>query len=113
MSRIEREKKTIDAMLGIYCHDMHGTSRALSGGLCDDCSTLREYAHQRLDVCPFHDNKPACNKCTVHCYAEQKRLQVKDVMRYAGPRMILRHPVLAVLHLVDLLGKAPALKNRR
>ena len=113
MSRIEREKKTIDAMLGIYCQGKHGSSRALSGGLCDDCCALQEYAHQRLDVCPFHDNKPACNKCTVHCYAEQKRVQVKDVMRYAGPRMMFRYPVLAVLHLVDLLKKVPMLRNGR
>jgi hypothetical protein len=117
MRRIDREKKTIDAMLGIYCHAKHGPSQALPGGsfagLCDHCCALQEYAHQRLDACPFHDNKPACNKCTVHCYAEKKRVQVKEVMRYAGPRMILRHPVLALLHLVDLLGKAPALKSRR
>ena len=113
MRRIEREKKTIDAMLGIYCHDKHGSSRALSGGLCADCSALRQYAYQRLDACPFHDNKPACNKCTVHCYAQKKRVKVKDVMRYAGPRMLIRYPLLALLHLVDLLGKAPALNSRR
>jgi hypothetical protein len=29
------------------------------------------------------------------------REQVKEVMRYAGPRMIFRHPVLAVMHWVD------------
>jgi len=113
MSRIEREKKTIDAMLAIYCNGMHRSSERSHGKLCVDCKALQDYAHQRLDVCPFHDNKPACNKCTVHCYAEKKRMQVKDVMRYAGPRMMLRHPLLAVLHLVDLLGKAPALKSRR
>jgi hypothetical protein len=27
-------------------------------------------------------------------------------MRYAGPRMLLRHPVLAVMHVVD--GRRPA-----
>jgi hypothetical protein len=26
-------------------------------------------------------------------------------MRYAGPRMLLRHPVLALLHLLDTLKK--------
>ena len=29
------------------------------------------------------------------------RERVKEVMRYAGPRMIVRHPVLAVFHLID------------
>ncbi|MDI9444206.1 MAG: nitrous oxide-stimulated promoter family protein [Planctomycetota bacterium] len=29
------------------------------------------------------------------------RQRVKEVMQYAGPRMLLRHPVLAVRHLLD------------
>jgi hypothetical protein len=27
------------------------------------------------------------------------RRRIKDVMRYAGPRMLYRHPILAMLHL--------------
>ena len=96
-------------MLRIFCRDHHQTPAQL----CVECLGLRDYAHRRLDACPFQANKPACNKCTVHCYAEKKRAQVKEVMRYAGPRMLLRHPVLAVLHLLDLIAKAPELKKRR
>ena len=29
------------------------------------------------------------------------RERVRQVMRYAGPRMLLRHPILALLHLRD------------
>jgi hypothetical protein len=29
------------------------------------------------------------------------RERVREVMRYSGPRMLTRHPVLAVAHLVD------------
>jgi hypothetical protein len=108
MGRIDREKKTIDIMLKVYCHDFHSTSDEL----CADCAVLREYAHRRLDACPFHENKPACNKCTVHCYSEKKKAQIKDVMRYSGPRMMLKHPVLSLLHFLDLIGKAPQLKKR-
>jgi hypothetical protein len=28
-------------------------------------------------------------------------------MRYAGPRMLLRHPILAVRHIIDGLRKQP------
>jgi hypothetical protein len=35
------------------------------------------------------------------------RGQVREVMRYAGPRMLLRHPVLAVLHLLDGMRPIP------
>ena len=37
------------------------------------------------------------------------RQRVREVMIYAGPRMLLRHPVLALLHLVvDERRPAPA-----
>ena len=33
------------------------------------------------------------------------REKVKAVMRYAGPRMLDKHPVLAVFHLLDGLRR--------
>ncbi len=42
------------------------------------------------------------------------REEVREVMRYAGPRMMRRHPVLAVLHILDRFRSAepPARKSR-
>jgi hypothetical protein len=37
----------------------------------------------------------------VHCYQRDRREQVKHVMRFAGPRMLWRHPWLSVCHLLD------------
>jgi hypothetical protein len=102
--RIRQEKRTIEAMLGIYCRDRHGTA----AGLCTACERLRDYAHRRLDTCPFQDRKPACNRCEVHCYSLIRRNEVREVMRYAGPRMPLRHPWLALRHLVARLRGAPS-----
>jgi hypothetical protein len=106
--RIEQEKRTIDAMLGIYCRDRHGPG----DGLCQNCATLRDYAHRRLDICPFGDDKPVCNRCEVHCYSTVMRERVREVMRYAGPRMPLRHPWLALLHMLDKLRRVPHLRRR-
>ena len=39
--------------------------------------------------------------CPVHCYETTMRERVRQVMRYAGPRALLRHPVLVLLHLRD------------
>ncbi|MEN8165887.1 MAG: nitrous oxide-stimulated promoter family protein [Pseudomonadota bacterium] len=103
--RIEREKRTIEAMLNIYCSDHHQDN----GVLCDECTQMLDYARQRLTTCPFQQAKPACNHCQVHCYAPEMRKRVKAVMRYAGPRMTLRYPLLSLLHLLDKLRKAPAL----
>ena len=109
--RIRQEKRTIDAMLGIYCQDRHGTR----GTLCADCQRLRDYAQGRLDICPFQEEKPVCNRCEVHCYSQAMRERVREVMRYAGPRMPLRHPWLALLHSLDKLRAVPKLvrRNRR
>ena len=103
MSRIEREKHTISAMLHIYCRDHHATRK----GLCGDCAALLDYAQRRLDSCPFQQHKPACNKCTVHCYAAGMRERVRQVMRYAGPRMAVEHPLLAVRHVIDRWTRPP------
>lgn len=104
--RIEREKQTIQAMLQIYCIDKHGQS------LCSHCQQLLNYAFQRLDVCPFQQNKPACNHCQVHCYAKNHQAQIQQVMRYAGPRMFYRHPWLSLRHLLDTFRTAPSLLDR-
>jgi Nitrous oxide-stimulated promoter len=103
--RIERERKTLTAMIRIFCRDRHGTK----GGLCNDCEGLLAYAVKRLDRCPFGAKKPACANCPIHCYRPDMREQVRAVMRHAGPRMIWRHPVLAACHLIDSRRKAQAL----
>jgi len=96
-------------MLRIYCRARHGRTE----GLCEACDALRRYAGQRLDNCPFAEQKPACNRCQVHCYGKARRAQVRQVMRFAGPRMLLRHPFLAVRHLLDERRPVPALTLRK
>jgi len=105
--RREREKRTIRAMIGAYCRTRHGKL------LCPECAELLRYAEARLDRCPFGPAKPTCAKCPVHCYKPAMREQVQKVMRYAGPRMLYRHPWLAVCHWIDSLrGGAPSNRKR-
>jgi hypothetical protein len=103
--RLARELATLAAMFAINCRDLHGTGDAL----CDECAALLAYATRRLDRCVFGDNKPTCANCTVHCYSADKREDVRAVMRYAGPRMMWHHPVLALRHVLDGRRPAPAL----
>lgn len=107
--RIIREKKTIAAMMAIYCRDHHATA----GGLCADCAGLLDYAQRRLDTCLFQEEKPACNLCEVHCYAPLQRERVRVIMRDAGPRMPWPHPILSLGHLLDKWRPAPKLKDRK
>lgn len=82
-------------MIDFYCSKKHGEIP------CDDCTELKNYAFQRLLICPFKDDKPVCANCTVHCYKSDMRLRIKDVMRFSGPRMLFNHPYLAIMHLLD------------
>lgn len=84
-------------MLALYCRAQHGTR----GELCAACRELEQYALGRLDHCPFGAAKTTCAHCRVHCYRPQMRSRVQAVMRYAGPRMLWRHPLLALWHLWD------------
>ena len=93
--RLAREWRTIETMVRIYCRDHH--ERAL----CPECRGLLDYASVRLDRCRFGTQKPTCAKCPVHCYQKKRREQVRMVMRYAGARMLLEHPVLSLWHWVD------------
>ncbi len=106
--RLARELATLAAMFRIHCHDLH----AEDDGLCEGCAALLAYATRRLDRCVFGDAKPTCAKCTVHCYSAAMREQVRAIMRYAGPRMLWRHPVLALRHTIDGRRPAPPLPKR-
>jgi hypothetical protein len=107
--RLRREQRTVDAMIALYCRDNHDAS----GGLCDDCAALAEYARLRLEKCPFGEEKPTCAKCPIHCYKPALKKQIQAVMRYSGPRMLLRHPILAVRHMIDSRREAPERPRRR
>ena len=103
-NRLERERRTVDAMIGIYCRGHHTPA---SDGLCEECLALSEYAHNRLASCRFGEGKPTCGNCTVHCYKVEMRSRVREVMRYSEPRMLARHPVMVIQHFVDGRRRPP------
>jgi hypothetical protein len=107
-ARLARERKTLTAMVRIYCRGHHGQRRAL----CDDCAALHAYAMCRLDRCPFGAEKPTCADCPIHCYKTDRREAIRAVMRYAGPRMLWRHPLLAVRHVLDARRPIPSRRDR-
>jgi hypothetical protein len=76
-SHILREKVTIEKMISYYCKRKHKTSGA---GLCEECTDLLAYAHGRLD------NKPSMRDI------------IRNVMRFSGPRMMIRSPIEWIRH---------------
>lgn len=103
-AKAKGDAKTLEAMLGIYCADKHGKS----GALCADCREFLDYAMARLLKCPFGEEKPTCARCTVHCYKPAMRTRAAGIMKYAGPRMLTAHPVMAIRHIVQGMRKPPS-----
>jgi hypothetical protein len=101
-SRIEREIKTVSVMIQDYCRAHHAGNEK-----CLECSELLDYAIERLRRCPFQEGKTTYANCPVHCYKPGMREKIRTVMRYAGPRMIYRHPILALFHVIDGRRKKP------
>lgn len=91
--KIEKEKKTAKLMILRYCKGHKHCGRP-----CEDCSELIQYMEKKLDLCPFMETKTYCSNCKVHCYSPNMRRQIKEVMRYSGPRMIFSHPIITIDH---------------
>jgi hypothetical protein len=108
-ARLFRERKTLTVMLHIYCRGLHGGRE----GLCEDCAQLHAYAMCRLDRCPYGGQKPACTDCPIHCYKADRREEIRAVMRYSGPRMLWRHPLLAIWHILDSRRPVPSAPRGR
>jgi predicted amidophosphoribosyltransferase len=100
--RLRREWQTMSAMVGIYCRGNHQQDN-----LCPECREMLAYAEVRLRRCRYGAEKPTCAKCPVHCYAPAWREKVRAMMRYSGPRMLWKHPFLAVLHSLDAWRPVP------
>lgn len=122
----EREQEIVSQMIALYCKGNHSAHRSVSlrerGGemrqmregaalrergsgerwdLCPECAELEAYAHARSERCPFMEEKTFCSNCTVHCYRPEMRERIRTVMRYAGPRMLFHHPVMAIRHMIE------------
>ena len=96
--RLARERLTMAKMIGIYCSAHHDRSGDV---VCAACREFLDYAEVRLEKCPYGDDKPTCANCPIHCYKPARKEQARKIMRFAGPRMLLRHPVLAIRHQLD------------
>lgn len=106
--RIKREIKTVEMMIKLYKKHHPAPEQQH-----DYYEKLFSYAVNRLEKCRYQEDKPACKQCPVHCYQPKQREQMKVIMRWAGPRMLLHHPILAIRHLIDDKKPVPPLPPRK
>lgn len=64
-----------------------------------DTGALKEYAAKRISCCPRMAEKTFCSACPIHCYRKKEQEEIREVMRYAGPRMLVRHPLMTLSHM--------------
>ena len=99
--RIAEEKAIVEKMIRLYCKKHEKNAE-----LCTSCRELLDYAHNRLHRCRFGTDKPTCKRCPIHCYRPEMKDKIRHVMRWAGPRMMVYHPLAAVRHLLrELSGR--------
>lgn len=98
--RREKEGHVVEEMVRLYCRKNHAGYDKRDRRMCPECQELADYAAERSRKCPFMKTKTFCTNCKVHCYKPQMREKIRVVMRYSGPRMLLYHPFLALLHVL-------------
>ena len=116
MDRLLWERKTVEKMVVLYCRHHHGTASEKNAEspaenlsdnvesdscrqLCPSCRDLLDYATIRIEKCRYGLDKPPCSACDTHCYQPAFREQIRRIMRYSGPRMLIYHPLTALVYL--------------
>lgn len=115
LPRLRGETETIRAMVRLYCraHHPNDVNPDDPDRVCPACRSFLDYALKRLACCPYGEEKPVCEKCRIHCYKPAERETAREVMRWAGPRLIWRHPVMAIRHVFDSMRPAPEKPRNR
>ena len=106
---LAKELKTIMAMAHIYCRDHHGSG----ADLCGECLSFIRFAEFRLAKCPYGQTKPTCKRCPIHCYRRDMKDLARSIMTYSGPRMLVKHPYLAIRHLLHDRQPVPPLPRKK
>jgi hypothetical protein len=82
----EQEKLVLGKFILVYCQKKHHPPK---GQMCESCAELLEYALVKLEKCPF-DPKPKCKECKVHCYKDDYRQRIREVMKFSGIHFVKR-----------------------
>jgi len=104
----QKEFELVTKMVRLTCSDQHGAHNEL----CGECAALLDYVARRIARCPYGEEKPTCRHCPIHCYRPVERQRIKEVMAYAGPRLLLRGDLAALKHLLHDRQPVPELKKK-
>lgn len=98
-SNKDNNKKVVSKMIDMYCKG-HNHSVVTP---CGECQDLKDYVYGKIEACPFVEKKIFCSSCKIHCYNTEMKNNIKDVMRYSGPRIVFYHPILCIKHALEYI----------
>lgn len=91
--KVAREFKVFRLMVEMYCRSHH------KGDVpCPACQAVLAEMACRLRDCPSGADKQACEDCKNQCRGPSVQFQTREIMRWAAPRMAVRHPIEAIRH---------------
>ena len=62
---------------------------------------------EKTGLRPFGEKKPVCAKCNIHCYGKGHKERAKEIMAFSGPKLLLKHPILSMRHIMALFREPP------
>ena len=100
MSRQQsKDIKLIGKFVEVFCagkhHDVERNAFVLPAdlgerNLCHECANFMAYAATKRLKCPLEAEKPTCKHCRIHCYDKHRREKVREIMGYAGRKLMMR-----------------------
>ena len=112
MGTVDKDNRILAEFIKIYCnrkHKVHSKTAWVYNGnvkvdlgidppeLCAECSDLLSYSVTRRVYCPL-DPKPTCKNWEIHCYADEYRSRIREVMRLSGKYLILHGRFDLIFH---------------
>ena len=96
--RIDKDRRTLEAIGRIYCAAHHDSLFKDSAGLCGSCRQTVERTLERTVSCPFgHEGN--CQDCDIQCQRGEDQRRIREIMRYSAPRMAFTHPLMTIDYL--------------
>ena len=115
-TKVVSDTKTLADFIAIWCDGHHadrerravqtdGATLGIYGRkvpvLCQECEAHLAYAEKRRAYCQ-EDPKPFCAYCETHCYKSDEREWQRQMMRYSGPKSLLKgHLAAGIKHALD------------
>lgn len=95
----KKDIRLIGKFVEVYCAGKHRAAERASISLpadlgersiCKECEAFLEYAVAKRLKCPLEAEKPTCKHCRIHCYDKPHREKVREIMSYAGRKLMMR-----------------------